>query len=82
MKHIGRLFMLLAVVALVAGCKGGGSGPTASFVAPAAPAFVAPPAEEGGDGGVNTVVNPEPTSMILMGIGLAGAALARRRKKA
>ena len=85
------LTVLLAMTALVAGCKGGG-GPTASFTPSGGTSFIAAvtttptdsattPDTGGEENPVVIAHQPEPTSVLLLGLGLAGAVLLRRRMK-
>ncbi|MBI5874122.1 MAG: PEP-CTERM sorting domain-containing protein [Candidatus Omnitrophica bacterium] len=70
-----KSFCVLAVVVFLAGCNQSGVGPFSSALAP-------DPGDGGGGEQLALVHNPEPATMLLWGAGLAGAAFAKRRKKA
>ena len=81
-----KVITLAMVLLLLCGCKGGGGGGTTSD--PGSNAYYSDSSSGSGSTtdnyvpGDNTMVNPEPSSMILLGIGLAGlAAAAKKRKK-
>ncbi len=84
-----RLFVIISLLILTAGCNQSGmnlgSGDSgagvSSFSASSSPVGGADGLDSGSGEQVALVHQPEPTSMLLWGVGLAGAALARRRKK-
>lgn len=87
-----KLLVLLSLGLLVAGCKsgGGGGGSASSSGAgslyadnpnPPASFYYASTTDSGSGTSVPTYHNPEPTSIALLGIGLAGLAARRLRKK-
>lgn len=83
-RWLGTLLILFAVTALTAGCKGGGAGGTgALFSMGGGSSFITSTTtpDTGGGGEVGATHAPEPASMLLWGVGLAGAALLRKRKK-
>ena len=81
MKNLLRVLFVCAMLSFFAGCNTSGMSP--------APGVVSVPSGSGdedlGDGGsgeeIAKVHNPEPATMLLWGIGLAGAAIARRKRK-
>lgn len=82
MKLFFKSFFALIVVVMLAGCNQDGMN-LGSGSSSSGDSFVAGAGVSGGSGGeqVALVHNPEPATMLLWGIGLAGAAFAKRRKR-
>jgi hypothetical protein len=74
---MGKVIVLATVLFLLCGCKGGGgsaynSGGDNYVYSDPGPDNPTP---------IEPMVNPEPSSMVLLGIGLAGLAAAAAKKK-
>lgn len=81
-----RFLLVLAVVLLVAGCKGGGGAGSDAGLFDGIPAvgsvLSGTPGSGAVSGGATGYHNPEPSTIIMFGIGAAGlAAKLRKRKK-
>jgi len=82
-----RVITLAMILLLLCGCKGGGGGETASDprsnTSGSDSGIIIPDNPDSGSyvGPVETYHTPEPSSMVLLGIGLAGLAAAAAKKK-
>jgi len=74
---MSKVIALAIMFFLLCGCNGGGGDTAYEPGSSTSYAYSNP----GPDAPVDTMVNPEPSTMALLGIGLAGLAAAARKKK-
>jgi hypothetical protein len=75
-----KFFAILIAAMLIAGCGSGGGGSSSNFVS-GNPPFGGSGVTGGSGGSIPLTSNPEPTTLALLGIGLAGLAVAALKKK-